>query len=176
MAIENTKKPRSKQKPTLKFFYLNGELHKVLSVSKPQDFAVCWNFAQWKRVGYVYSDIRRTHQRAFRMMEVSKMIGRHRVNIEWDILKGNIKTPQRRYSLDGKKKPLGYLFSEENVLDLHDYLLTVHYGRPRRDGKITPKQTLPSRTELKAMMKNDIVTYVKTEDGEFVPVWREQDW
>ncbi|AXH68767.1 helix-turn-helix DNA-binding domain protein [Streptomyces phage Comrade] len=150
-------------------------MHKVLSVTRAQDFAICWNFREGKRAGYIWSDLRRNAERAFKMQEVSAMIGRHRVNIERDILAGNIKAPQRSYTLDGNKRPLYYFFSEKDVLDLHDYLLTIHIGRPRKDGKITPAN-MPSKTELRAMMRHDMVTYVKTEGGEFVPVWKEQSW
>lgn len=179
MAIEDGSKPHKKPKrksPSLRFFYLNGDLHKVLSVSKPQDFAICWNFVQHKRVGYVWSDVRRSHKRAFSMMEVSKMINRTREAIERDILRGNIKPPQRTYSLDGNKRPMRYKFSEKDIYDLHDYMLSQHHGRPRKDGGITPLQSIPSRAQLRAMMEHNIITYVKTEDGEFVPVWKEQDW
>lgn len=179
MALENGTKPRqrrNRKSSRLRYFYLNGDLHKVLSVTRAEDLVVCWNFPQGKRVGYVWSDVKRRHDRAFKMQEVSSMIGRHRTNIERDILAGNIKAPQRSYTLDGKRRPLYYFFTEENVFDLHDYLLTVHVGRPRSDGKITPRRDLPSKAELRAMMKHDIVTYIKTDSGEFVPVWKEQDW
>jgi hypothetical protein len=178
MAMEDGTKPRqrrNRKSARLKYFFLNGDLHKVLSVSRGQDLVVCWNFPQAKRVGYVWSDVKKRHEKAFTMQQVSKMIGRHRTNIECDILAGNIKAPQRSYVLENRR-PLYYYFTEENVFDLHDYLLTVHVGRPRKDGKIVPRSTLPSKAELRAMMKNDIVTYVKTEDGEFIPVWKEQDW
>jgi hypothetical protein len=178
MAMEDGKTPRqrrNRKSTKLRYFFLNDDLHKVLSVIRAQDLVICWNFPQGKRVGYVWSDVRKRHGRAFRMQEVSKMIGRHRTNIERDILAGNIKKPQRIYTLDGKKRPLYYFFSEDNVFDLHDYLLTVHIGRPRADGKITPKQ-MPSTAELRAMMRHDIITYVKTDGGEFIPVWKEQDW
>lgn len=179
MAMEDGTKPRqrrNRKSPRLKYFYLNGELHKVLSIVRAQDLIVCWSFPQGRRVGYVWSDVRRRHGKAFKMTEVVKMIGRTRVHIERDILAGKIKAPQRSYTLNGAKRPLYYFFSEEDVYGLHDYLLTVHIGRPRRDGKVTPRHTLPSKAELKAMMKHDIVTYVKTDSGEFVPVWKEQDW
>jgi hypothetical protein len=179
MAMEDRTKPRhgrKRRKARLRYFYLNGDLHKVLSVNRAQDFAVCWNFPQGKRAGYVWSDVRKRAEKAFTMKQVGAMVGRHRVNIERDILNGNIKAPQRSYTLDGNKRLLYYFFSEEDIFDLHSYLLTVHIGRPRKDGQILPRQTIPSKAELRAMIRHDIVTYVKTEDGEFVPVWKEQDW
>lgn len=179
MAMENGEKPRkrrSRKSNKLRYFYLNDELHKVLSVTRAEDLVVCWNFTQGKRVGYSWSDVKKSHGRAFKMREVAQMIGRGREYTERDILAGRIKAPQRSYTLDGKRRPLYYFFSEKDVMDLHSYLLTVHYGRPRKDGKVTPRKTLPSKAELRAMMKHNIVTYVKTEDGEFVPVWKEQNW
>jgi len=165
----------NKKKPKLKYFYLDGELHKVLKIIRAENLAICWNYPQHKRVGYVWSDARKRLGKAFTMMQVSEMIGRHRVNIERDILAGNIRKPQRAYAISGSRRPPPYIFSEENVMELHDYLLSVHIGRPRADGKITPRN-MPSKAELRAMMRHDVVMYVKSDNGTFTPVWKEQDW
>ncbi len=114
-------------------------------------------------------------ERAFTLQQVCSMIERHRVQVELYILNGKIRTPQRIYSLDDVKKPGKYFFSESDVLDLHDYLLTVHIGRPRKDGKITPRP-MPTRAELRAVMKHDMITYVKTDDDKFSPIWKEIEW
>lgn len=159
----------------IKYFYLNSDLHKVLRVVRPQDFVEAWNYREGKIAGYVWSDVRKKMQRAFTLQDVSKMIGRHRVQLEKYILNGDIRRPQRIYTLDGDKKPGKYFLSESDVLDLHDYLLTVHVGRPRKDGRITPGR-MPSKAELRAMMKHDVVTGVLRSDGEFVPTWKEVDW
>jgi len=31
---------------------------------------------------------------------------------------------------------------------------------------------LPSRSELQAILKHNLILYTKTEDGKFVPVWK----
>lgn len=134
-----------------------------------------WCYREGKRKGYVWSDVRKRMEVALPIAEVAKLIGRHRVQIENYILKGFIKSPQRVYTLDGNAKPGKYMFSESDVMGLHDYLLTVHIGRPRRDGRITPGR-MPSKAELRAMMRHDTMTYVKNADGEFTPVWKEVDW
>lgn len=170
-----TGKLAKKNKKKLRYFYLNDELHKVLSIVNAQDLIVAWNFPQGKRVGYSWSDVRKRHKKAFTMRQVAAMIGRARENIERDILAGKIRRPQRAYSLDANRTPRGHFFSEEDVFGVHDYLLTIHIGRPRKDGKITPRN-MPSKAELRAMMRHDIVTYVKSDSGEFVPVWKEVDW
>ncbi|QIN94606.1 helix-turn-helix DNA binding domain protein [Streptomyces phage Muntaha] len=150
-------------------------MHRVLSTNRAQDLVVTWHFKEGKRRAYVWSDARRRLGKAFTMGQVSKMINRHRVIIEKYILDGKIRAPERIYTLDGTKRPGKYMFSEKDVLELHDYLLTVHIGRPRKDGKITPGR-MPSRAELKAMMQHDTTMYVKSADGTFTPVWKEMDW
>lgn len=165
---------RSSSKP-LKYFYINGDLHRVLRVVRPSDLVEAWNYPLGKRVGYIWSDVKKRKENAFTLQEVCSMVGRHRVQVELYILEGKIKTPQRIYTLDGDKKPGKYFFSESDVLDLHDYLLTVHIGRPRKDGKITPGK-MPTKAELRAIMKHDLVTYVKTDDNEFKPIWKEIEW
>jgi hypothetical protein len=169
----STSQRRSRK--SLRYFYINSDLHKVLRIVRPEDFVEAWNYRLGKRVGYVWSDVRKRMENAYTMQEVGQMVGRHRVQIENYILNGHIKTPQRIYTLDGEAKPGKYLFSETDVLGLHDYLLTVHIGRPRKDGKITPGK-LPTRAELRAMLKHNLVTYVKTDDNEFRPIWKEKDW
>lgn len=103
------------------------------------------------------------------------MLCRNRVTLENAILEGKVKAPQRIYKLDLSRKPGKYLFSEKDILAFHDYLLTVHIGRPRKDNKITPGK-MPSKTELRAMIRHDTVFYVKSKDGDFVPMWKEVDW
>lgn len=162
-------------KKKLLYFFLNDELHKTLKINRPTDLITAWNYTQRKRQAYVWSDVRRNHGRAFSLTEVADMLGRHRVNIEMLIVEGKIRRPQRIYSLDGKFTPGKYFFQEKEVYALHDYLLTIHIGRPRRDGKVTPGR-LPSKLELRAMMQHDTVLYVKTESGGYTPIWKEVDW
>jgi hypothetical protein len=175
MVNENRNKPRKRNpRKSLRYFYLDGDLHKVLRIIRAQDLIETWNFKEEKRKTYIWSDVRRRMGRAFSMIEVAGMIGRTRARIERDILLGNIKPPQRAKHPGTKKAPR-YKFSEQDVYDLHDYLLTIHMGRPRLDGRITHK-TMPSKAELRAMMKHDVKIYVKKDDGSFTPVWKEIEW
>lgn len=176
MAMENRKPAQRKRyQPSLKYFYLDGDLHKVLSVNRAGDLAVCWNYPKDKRVGYIWSDLKRRHGKAFSMIQVGQMIGRNRVTIERDILNGRIKPPQRTYNLSSRL-PKRYYFSEKDIMDYHDYLMTVRLGRPRADDVEIRRNDMPSKAEIRAMINNEVTTYVKNEQGEFVPVWREQTW
>lgn len=158
-----------------RLFYMNGELHRALHINRPGNTITAWNYPQSKRVMYLYSDFRKNFKRAYTTGQVSKMINRHVVNIEIYIGRGEIRPPQKTYSLDGERRPGKYYFSDDDIYALHDYLLTVHKGRPRKDGAITP-WNLPSRAELRAMLNHEVVTYVKLDDGSFVPTWKEEIW
>ena len=52
---------------------------------------------------------------------------------------------------------------------MHDELLLR--GAYRKDGMITP-HTLPTREELEGRLGLRELLYVRTPDGEYVPVWR----
>lgn len=86
------------------------------------------------------------------------------------ITNGDIERPQITYSLDENRNEYAFYWREEDIMALHDYLKTVHFGAPRKDGRVTPKE-LPTNSELRAMIRQGTVLYVK--DGEkFVPTWR----
>lgn len=159
----------------VRYFYLNGKLHKVLRIIRPADLMECWSFQDRKTVTYIWSDARKKMTSAFPLAQVAKMLGRNRVTLELFITNEIIPTPQRIYTLDGTFRPGKYLLSEDDVMGLHDYLLTVHTGRPRKDGRITPRP-MPSKAELRAMMRHDVVQGVMSSDGKFIPTWKETEW
>ena len=159
----------------LKFFYLNGKLHKVLRRSRAEDLLVAWDYQTGKRVAYSLTDVNKNKQHAYPISQVVKIIGKHEDTIKMHLYRGNIPYPQQSYSLNGNKTPGKYYWSEDDIRNLHDFFKTVHRGRPRIDGRITPGE-MPSRAEIEAIMKQENILYVKNEDGEFVPVWKQPEW
>lgn len=151
------------RKPT-KYFFVDGVPHKKLQINRGADIIVAWNYIERKRVAYVWSVTKRTMGRAFIGPEVQKMLGRHRNSLFNYMRNGDIKPPFKTYSLDGSNNPGMYLWSEKDILDLHAMLVEKRWGQ------------LPSRAELLAMMRNDVVLYTKTRDGNFTPVWQEKEW
>jgi hypothetical protein len=155
---------RVQSKKSFRYFFLNGKLHKVLKASRVKDQMIAWCYPDKKRVMYSYSDVYKNMQNAYSMTQVAQMLGKHKVTIEEYILQGKIKSPQKVYPIGNfeSKNWSQYMFSEENIFDLYDYLITA--GR-----KI---ENLPTKNELKALIKNNIILYTKTTDGTFVPVWK----
>lgn len=168
------KSSRIKKGSALRFFFLNGQHHKVIRLSRSEDLISAWNYEEHKRVVYIWSVAKRSMQKAFTMKQVSKMFQRDVLVIHDYIKEGKIKRPKQSYCLE-TKAPGKFLFSEDDLRDLHSYLLTVHRGRPRNDGQITNAK-LMSRAELEAMIRQDTVLYTKDNNGEFVPVWKQPDW
>ena len=155
-----------------KFFFLNGTLHKTLHLDKPRDLLVAWDFGNHEKRTYLYSDVKRKRQQAFTVKEAATLLGRHRDRLWTWIRWGKIDPPQQAYTLDDRRKPTVNYYSEDDVVNIHDFMLTVHRGRPRKDGRITLGR-MPNRAEIAGMVKARRVLYIKKDDGEFVPVWYE---
>ena len=68
-----------------------------------------------------------------------------------------------------------YFLSEDDVMDVRDFLSTLHRGRPRKDGLVTSKD-VPTKQELRAKIKNETILYQQTEDGDYIPVWKQPEW
>ena len=165
-----------KKKSALRYFFLNGHHHKVLKISKAEDIIIAWDYVENKRVSYIWSVARSSMIRAFTIKEVSNIFQRDRLVIHSYISQGRIKRPAVAHPLNKDSvRPGKYLFSEDDMRSLHEYLLTVHRGRPRKDGLVTQSK-LMSRSELEAIMKEEKILYTKAEDGNFIPIWTQPEW
>lgn len=160
---------RKKLEP-LNFFFYKGELHKRLRINRSADIVIAWSYPQGHAVKHIYSDVRKNGQKAFTTGQVCKMINRKHRTLKNIIDDGMIPAPAMSYGIDENRNPYGYYWREEDVMNLHEYLLTVHHGRPRKDGYVFPMM-MPSRAELRAIIRQGTVLYVRTDDGEFIPTW-----
>ena len=133
-----------------------------------------WCYPLKKRVTYGYSAARRMMEKAFTTNEVAKMLNHTRHNLEMQIVRGNIEPPQFTYGLNENMRKFKYMWDEKHIMDAHAYYLTVHIGRTRKDGLITPKK-MPTARELRAIIRQEEVLYVKDGD-EFKPTWRAHDF
>lgn len=175
-------KTTRKKSRTLNYFYLDGDLdgklrpllHKKLHINRGQDTITAWCYPLHKRVAYTYSDVLHSKQNAFTTVEAAKMLMRSRLTLERAILNGDIEAPQMTYGLNERKNNFKYMWSERDVLNAHAYLSTVHMGRPRRDGLVSPRR-MPTVRELRAMMRDQEILYVKVGD-EFKPTWRAENF
>lgn len=168
----------------LNYFFLDGYLdddgsvvpllHKKLHINRGKDTITTWCYPLHKRVAYTYTHVKREMAPAFTTVEAATMLNRRRITLERAILNGDIESPQFTYGLDENKNKFKYMWHEKNILEMHAFLSTQHYGRPRKDGLITP-QKLPTTRELRAIIRQSDILYVKVGD-EFKPVWQAEDF
>jgi hypothetical protein len=172
VADKNGSSKRKRYRP-LRYLFLNGELHKVVQINRPADEITMWSYPSERRVTYTYSDVKRKMEKAFTLTEVAAMLNRNKVTITRAIAAGEIATPQHTYGLETRKM-FQYMMNEEAIMEMHALLQTKHNGPPRKDGGITPLKT-PTAREVRAMIRNNAVYYVKTESG-FVPTWQAEQF
>lgn len=171
--VDSTGKPKNGRKKSskLRYFFVNGQLHKSLHINRSGDTITSWCYPLGKRVTYTYSHVLKTMGKAYKMSEVTAIVNRSRITIERAIINGDIKEPQFTYGLNEARKKYMYMFSEQEVIDLHSYFLTVHRGRPRKDGKVTISD-MPTRAEVRSMLRNEPVMGYLDDDGNFHPTWK----
>jgi hypothetical protein len=88
------------------------------------------------------------------------------------VLRGVIPEPTGSQKGGARGWQVRSYYSESQVKELRDILASYHIGRPRADRLITNDIT-PTRQELTRRMGDGILTYTRTEDGRFIPVWSE---
>jgi hypothetical protein len=158
-------KRRAKQEK-LRYFFLNDKIHKVIRSSRSKDELVAWCYPDRKRAMYSYSQVNKYKESAFTLVQVAAMLNKHKVTIEDYILEGKIKAPQKVYPISNPDHPnwSKYMFKESDILDLHEYILEAgHSGN------------LPSKNQLIALLKHNLILYTKTSEGKFVPVWKAEE-
>lgn len=155
------RKTRSGIRKKFLYFFLNNKLHKVIRSSRARDEMVAWCYPDKKRVLYSYADAQKNMENAYTIKQVGALVGRHKVTIEEYILQGKIQEPQRVYPISKPDSTwYKFMFSESDILKLHEYILEAGYTKD-----------LPSKAELRALLKNNMILYTKTDSG-FVPVWK----
>jgi hypothetical protein len=155
------RKTRSGIRKKFLYFFLNNQLHKVIRLSRARDEIIAWRYSDKKRVLYSYVDVQKNMENAYTIRQVGAILGRHKVTIEEYILQGKISTPQKVYPISNPNSTWSkFMFSESDILKLHEYILEAGYTK-----------NIPSRAELRALLKNNMILYTKTETG-FVPVWK----
>lgn len=156
-----------------KYFIINKRLHRILRINRPANLVEAWCFKDEQKVTMLYSEYRMKAEKCLRTKDAAKVLNVSRRTLVSALQSGAIHEPERM-------KPFGnmsentkqtHYWTLENILEAHEYMLTVHVGRPRKDGEITPNQRLPTRAEVIARMNNEVVLYTLGDDGVFDPIY-----
>jgi hypothetical protein len=156
----------------LRYFYLNGLLYKAKRQEKRNNLMYALDARDHKLTAFLISDVRNHSQRAFDIKDACKMLGCQPLTLRRYERDGKVSEVQRWTSDLSNPKNLGRRkYSEDHLRELREAMSEVSIGRPRFDGMIVPRDTLPSAAELEAMLRGEDVFYIK-DGNDFVPLWK----
>jgi hypothetical protein len=106
------------------------------------------------------------------MGETAILINRHKKYLPSLIKRGVIPPPVGALKNGERRWQIRAYYSESHIKEIRAILASIHIGQPRKDKLITNNMT-PTSQELTRRMGEGILTYTKTEDGRFIPIWNE---
>jgi hypothetical protein len=156
----------------VKVWFLNGDLIKIHHKSRSTGMVTFYNINKDKLETCLLQDFKKNRERAYSVSETAILVNRHRKYMP-SLIKRGVIPPPIGASLDGKRAwQVRAYYSESQVKEIRAILASIHIGQPRKDKLITNNMT-PTTQELTRRMGDGILTYTKTEDGRFIPVWSE---
>jgi hypothetical protein len=159
-------------KGKVKVYFLNDDLVRVHHRSRSTGMVTFYNITKDRLETCLLSDFKKNHERAYSVSETAKLVNRHRKYIP-DLIKRGVIPPPTGAQLNGERHwQVRAYYSESQIREIRSILASIHIGQPRKDKLITNNMT-PTSQELTRRMGDGILTYVKTEDGRFIPVWNE---
>lgn len=155
-----------------KIYFLNGELVRVHHLNRSNGIMSVYNISKGIIESCLLGEFKKKRERAYTVNETAQLVNRHRKYMPQLVSAGTIPVPSGA-SLNGERGwQIRSYYSESQVIQIRDILATYNQGRPRKDGLINNDIT-PTRQELTRRMGDGILTYTRTEDGRFIPVWSE---
>jgi hypothetical protein len=155
-----------------KVWFLNGDLVRVHHLNKSNGIMSVYNITKDQIESCLVSDFKKKRERAYTVRETADLVNRHKKYMPSLMKRGVIPFPTGSQKGGARGFQVRSYYSESQVKDIRDILATYHIGRPRKDKLITNDIT-PSKQELTRRMGDGILTYRRTEDGQFVPIWSE---
>lgn len=173
---QGKKERKSSVAPSSIIFFLNNELVRVVHSNRANNIVVIYNYIHNKDQTLLLSDFKKHRKRAYNITDTLKIFKRSRMQLERLIKSETIPAPTGA-TIGGTRawQKMSY-YSEDDLFKIRDGLASIHAGRPRRDGRVTPRKGIPTEKELRSLIGDAIMLYTQNKDGEFVPVWAEETW
>ena len=153
-------------------WFLNGDLVRPHHLNRANGIITLYNINKDRLETCFITEFKRKREKAYTVGETAELINRHKKYIP-DLIKRGVIPPPVGSSKDGKRGfQIRCYYSESQVKEIRDILASIHIGQPRKDGLVTNNMT-PSPQELTRRMGQGILTYTRTEDGRFIPIWNE---
>jgi hypothetical protein len=167
---------QSSVKPSTVIFFINNDLVRLIHSNRASNICTIYNYIQDKEQTMILSDFKKHRRKAYTFMSITKIFGRSRVQFE-RMIKAEIILPPTGAVPGGKRvwQKMSY-YSEDDLFAIREAMSHIHSGRPRKDGRITPRKNIPTEKELRSLIGDAIMLYTQNKNGEFIPVWAEETW
>jgi hypothetical protein len=158
--------------PHNNLWFLNGDLVKRYHLNRSNGIMSVYNVTKDQIESCLISDFKKNRERAYSLKKTAELVNRHVKYLPSLIKSGEIPPPMGAQKGGTRAWQVRAYYSESQVREIRDIIATKSFGRPRKDGLIN-NNTTPTVQELTRRMGDGILTYVRTEDGRFVPLWSE---
>jgi hypothetical protein len=155
-----------------KVWFLNGDLVRIHHYSHSNGIMSVYNITKDQIESCLISDFKNKRERAYTVGQTAELVNRHKKYMPDLMKRGVIPPPTGSQKGGARGFQVRSYYSESQVKEIRDILASYHIGRPRKDKLITNDIT-PSKQELTRRMGDGILTYRRTEDGRFIPIWNE---
>ena len=155
-----------------KVWFLNGDLVRVHHLNKSNGIMSVYNITKDRVESCLIADFKKNREKAFTVSETADLVNRHKKYMPDLMKRGVIPHPTGSQKGGSTGWQVRSYYSESQVREIRDILASYHIGRPRKDKLITNDMT-PTKQELTRRMGDGILTYTRTEDGRFIPIWSE---
>jgi len=155
-----------------KVWFLNGDLVRIHHHNKSNGIMSVYNINKDQIESCLISDFKKKRERAYTVRETADLVNRHKKYMPDLMKRGVIPFPTGSQKGGARGFQVRSYYSESQVREIRDILASHHIGRPRKD-KLVTNDITPSKQELTRRMGDGILTYRRTEDGRFVPIWNE---
>jgi hypothetical protein len=153
-------------------WFLNGDLVRPHHFTRSTGLVTLYNITQDRLETCFIYDFKKNRERAYTVGETAKLVNRHKKYMPSLIKRGIIPPPMGSQKGGQTAFRVRSYYSESQVKEIRDILASIHIGQPRKDGLVTNNMT-PNKQELTRRMGDGILTYTRTEDGRYIPVWNE---
>lgn len=159
-------------KPSVKIWFLNGDLVRKYHFNRSNGIMSVYNITKDRIESCLISDFNKNKERAYTVKQTAELVNRHQKYLPELMKRGVIPEPTGAQKDGVRQWQVRSYYSESQIREIRDTLASINIGRPRKDGLINNNST-PTAQELQRRMGDGILTYTKTEDGRFVPLWTE---
>jgi hypothetical protein len=156
-----------------KVWFLNGDLVRTHHLNRSNGIMSVYNINKDRLESCLVTDFKRNRKKAYTVGETAILVNRHKKYMPSLMKRGIIPHPAGSQKGGATGWQVRSYYSELQVHEIRDILATYHIGQPRKDKLITNDIT-PTKQELTRRMGDGILTYTRTEDGRFIPVWNEE--